>query len=42
VSRKVNNEQMFIEKTTALEAWKKVQEKNEHTAAVVAKHAEPS
>ena len=33
---KINNEQMFIENTTMLEAWKKVQEKNEHTDVVVA------
>lgn len=34
--QKSNNEHIFIEKTTALEAWKKVQEKNDHTATVVA------
>ena len=35
--KKVNNEQIFIEKITTLKAWKKVQEKNEHTIVVVAK-----
>lgn len=34
---KVNNEQMFIEKTIVLEAWKKVQAQKEHIATMVAK-----
>ena len=34
---KVNNEQIFVEKTSALEAWKKVQAHNEKTVAVMAK-----
>lgn len=32
---KVKNEQLFIEKTSTIETWKKIQENNEHTAVVV-------
>ena len=30
-----HNEQMFIEKTSTIDTWMKLQQKNEHTATVV-------